>query len=156
MVGVVQAYRHHDVSGADVGKAAKRLLNPELFQLYFAAFLRFLFPFAAFLVFLLVGDACAAVLEFNLRAHRPAFAEVVAHVDNHMRNVELPVRWVILMLFGLRVATHMVAVEVAAESHLAIATHAQSVAAGMTHYTVAGVHLCTHLHTCCQSCGSHP
>ena len=155
-MGVVQAYRHYDVSGADVGIAAERLLNPELLQLYFAAFLRFLFPFAAFLVLFFIGDAGATVLELYLRAHRPALAEVVAHVDYYVRNVELSVRGVVLVLFGLRVAAHVVAVEVAAESHLAIATHAQSVAAGMTHYTVAGVHLCTHLHTCCQGCGSHP
>ena len=91
VVGVVQTHGHHDVAGADVGKAAERLLNPELLQFHFAAFLGLLFPFAAFLVFFLVGDACATVFELNLCAHSPATAEVVTQVDDSVRYVELTV-----------------------------------------------------------------
>ena len=79
------------MSYTQVGPGSKGLLQPELLQLYLAAFLGLLFPLAAFLVFFLVGDARAAVLKLSLRAKRPAFAKVVAQVDNGMRNVEAPV-----------------------------------------------------------------
>ena len=78
VVGVVQAYRHDDVADTQVGPLCKRLLKPELFQFYLAAFLYFLFPLATFLVFFLIGQAVAAVFKLNLRTKRPAPTEVVA------------------------------------------------------------------------------
>ena len=67
VVGVVQTDRHHDMPEAEIGCTRKGLLNPELLQLHLAAFLGLLFPLAAFLVFLLVGQTGATVLELNLR-----------------------------------------------------------------------------------------
>ena len=113
MVGIVQTHRHHDVSGTDVCPTTERLLQPELFQLHLAAFLGLLFPLAAFLVFLLVGYAVAAVLELNLGAQRPALAEVVAQVDDGVWYVEAAVRGVVPVCFGLAVAAYVVAIEVA-------------------------------------------
>ena len=77
VVGIVQTHRHHNVAGPDVGMLTERLLNPELLQFHLAAFLGLLLPLAAFLVFLLVGDAGAAVLKLYLRAEGPALAKVV-------------------------------------------------------------------------------
>ena len=77
VMGVGQADRHHDMSCADVDGTRERFLNPELFQFYLTAFLGLLFPFSAFLVFLLVSNAVSSVLELNLGTERPALAEVV-------------------------------------------------------------------------------
>ena len=112
VVGIRQTHGHHDMTYADVSPTGKRLLYPELLQLYLAALLGFLFPLTAFLVFLLVGDARATVLKFYLRAQCPAFAEIIPQPDHGMRYVETPVRGIVLMFFRLTVATHVVAVEV--------------------------------------------
>lgn len=82
-------------------------------RLHLAAFLGLLFPFTTFLVFLLVGNAVAAVLELNLGTQRPALAKVVAQVDDGMGYVETAVRGVVLVCFGLAVAAYVVAIEVA-------------------------------------------
>ena len=86
------------------------------------------------------------MLELNLSAHRPAATEVIAQVDDGMRNVELAVRRVVLVLFGLRVTTHVVAVEVAAVGHFAIATYAEALAIGSIEHTVGCIFLCGGLH----------
>ena len=78
MTSIVQTYGYDDVPGTKIGPAGKRLLQPKLLQLYLTALLGFLFPFATFLVFFLVGDARASVLELNLGAEGPALTEVVA------------------------------------------------------------------------------
>ena len=62
---------------SEVGCARKSLLNPELFQLYLAAFLGLLFPLTAFLVFLLIGKSGTTVFELNLSSERPALSEVI-------------------------------------------------------------------------------
>lgn len=67
VVGIGQADGDDDVSGTDVECVAERLLNPELFQLHFAAFLHFLFPFARLLEFLFVRAAAAAMLKLDFR-----------------------------------------------------------------------------------------
>ena len=125
-MGIGQSYRYHNMSGTDVGPFAEGFLNPELFQLYLATLLGFLFPFAAFLVFLLVGNAIAAMLELYLRTKLPALAEVIPKIDDGMRNVKASVTGVILVCFGLTVATDVVAVIVTLENGLAIASDAQS------------------------------
>ena len=51
---------------SEIGRTRKSLLNPELLQLYLTALFGFLFPLAAFLVFLLVGKPSATVFELNL------------------------------------------------------------------------------------------
>ena len=89
------------MSEAQVGLVRERFLQPELLQLHLAAFLNLLFPFAAFLVFLLVGQSVAAVFELYLRAQRPALAEVIPKIDDGMRQVELAVRRIVLVFLGL-------------------------------------------------------
>ena len=137
VVGIVQAYGHHDMACADVGGLGEGLLNPELLEFHLAAFFHFLFPFAAFLVFLLVCEAVAAVLELYLSAERPAFAEVVAEVNHSVGDVETAVARVVLMIFGLGVAAHVVAVEIAAVVNLSVAADAQTVALGVLHHAVS-------------------
>ena len=82
------------------------------------------------------------MLKLNLRTHRPAFAEVIAEIDNHVRNVEDPVARIIVVFVGQLVAIGVVAVEVATHRDFAIATHTQSVAAGMVHHAVGSIFLC--------------
>ena len=72
------------MTSTDVGPLAEGFLNPELFQFNLATFLGFLFPFAAFLVFLLVGYTIAAMLELYLRTKAPALAEVIPKIDDGM------------------------------------------------------------------------
>ena len=76
-MGVVQANGHYDMPGAQIAPPPERLLQPELFQLYFAAFLNFLLPLAAFLVLFLISQSVAAVLELDLGAESPAATKVV-------------------------------------------------------------------------------
>ena len=68
VMGIVQTDRYDDVSCTDVCPFGERLLNPELLQLYLTAFLCLLFPFSAFLVLFLIGDAITTMLELNLGA----------------------------------------------------------------------------------------
>ena len=141
MVGIVQAHGHHNMSEAQVGSARESLLNPELLELHLAAFLHFLLPLSAFLVLFLVGQPVAAMLKLDFRAEFPALAEVVSQVDYHMGKVETSMAGIVLMLFGLTVAAHVVAEEIARVSHLAIAADAEVLATGMVHHAVAGIHL---------------
>ena len=89
------------MSETQVGSTSEALLNPELLQLYLAAFLYLLFPFAAFLVFFLVGQPVAAVLKLYLCAEGPSLAEVITQIDHSMGQVEFSVRGVVLMFLGL-------------------------------------------------------
>ena len=147
VVGIVQTYGYDDMSHAEITPAAERLLQPELLQLHLATLLGLLFPFAAFLVFLLVGDTCATMLELNLSTERPAFAEVVAQIDDSMWNVEAPVRRVVLMLLRLTVAAHVVAKIVTRETDFSIAADAQSVASDVVHHAVGSIALSHSGHT---------
>ena len=111
MVGIIQADGHYDVTNTDVSPFVERLLNPELFQFHFTAFLGFLFPFATFFVFLLVGNTVAAMLELNLCAEAPALAEIIADGNGYVRDVETSVTGIVLMCFGLTVTADVVAIE---------------------------------------------
>ena len=126
MMGVVQSHRHHDMSSTDVGPAGKRLLDPELLQLYLAALLYFLFPFAAFLVFFLIGQSVAAVLKLNLCAKRPALTKVVTQVNHSMGNIEATMTGVVLVQLRLTVTTHVVTEIITREHSLAITAHSQA------------------------------
>ena len=77
VMSIVQTHWYHDMTESEIGCTRKSLLNPELLQLYLATLLGLLFPFAAFLVFLLIGQTSATVFKLNLRTQRPALAEVV-------------------------------------------------------------------------------
>ena len=110
VVRIVQSYRHHDMSCADVGPLAEGFLNPELFQFYLTTFLGFLFPFAAFLVFLLVGYTIASMFELYLSTEAPALAKVIPKIDDGMGNIKASVTGVILMFLGLTVATDVVTI----------------------------------------------
>ena len=122
MVGIIQADGHYDVTNTDVSPFVERLLNPELFQFHFTAFLGFLFPFAAFFVFLLVGNTVAAMLELNLCAKAPALAEIIADGNGYVRDVETSVTGIVLMCFGLTVTADVVAIEIAGKTDFAVCT----------------------------------
>ena len=142
MMGIVQAHRHDDMSETQVGCTREGLLNPELLEFHLAAFLYFLFPFAAFLVFFLVGQSVAAMLKFYFRAEFPALAKVITQIDDHMRKVKTAMAGIVLVLFGLTVAAHVVAEEIPRVGHLTIAANAESLAVGMVHHAVTGIDLC--------------
>ena len=81
------------------------------------------------------------MLKLNLATHRPTLSEVVAQVDDGMGNVETAMARVVLIGRWLGVAVAVVAVEVAAESSLAITAYAQALAAGMVQHRVGSAHL---------------
>ena len=141
MVGVVQTDGHDDMTEAQVQGAAEGLLQPELFELHLTAFLRLALPFAAFLVFALIGRAGAAMLKLNLRAQLPAFAEVVAQIDHGMGNVETTIALVVLVFGRLRVAIDIVTIKVTAVSHFTVPTDTEPMTAGMAHHRVGGIDL---------------
>ena len=101
MMSIVESYGHDNMSDTEVCCPTERLLNPELLEFHLTAFLGFLFPLAAFFIFFLIGDTVTAMLEFDFCAERPTFPEVISHIDDGMRNVELSMAWVVLMFFGL-------------------------------------------------------
>ena len=114
------------MSSADVGPTGKRLLNPELFQLHFATFLRLLFPFATFLIFLLVCDACTSVFKFDLCSYTPSLAEVIPKIDDCMWNVETSMTGVILVFLWLTVATNVVTIKITGKVGLSISSHTET------------------------------
>ena len=124
VVGVCQAYRHHNVANADIGKSAKRLLNPELLKLYLAAALLLLLKLNGLLGLVFYGRTGAAVLKLDLGAECPTLAKVVAKVYNGMGYVEASVARVVLTAACRTVAVARVAVEVAAQRHLAVSANA--------------------------------
>ena len=141
-MSVVQTHGYYDMTHADVELALPEgFLQPELLQLNFTTFLYFAFPFAAFLVFALIGRAGTAVFEFNLRTHRPTLAEVITEIDHHVRKRELAMAWIVLIFSGIHVAVYIITIEHAAQGHLAIAAHAETLAAGMTHHGISRIHL---------------
>ena len=78
-MGVIEtADGDHQMAGADVQGRGEALLNPELLQLHFAAFLDFSLPLAGLRELFFYGAACARVLELDLRLHAPALSEVVS------------------------------------------------------------------------------
>ena len=65
------------------------------------------------------------MLEFDLGAHRPAAPEIVAQVDDHMREVEAAVAFVILVLVRADITQVVVAEEIARHDGLAVPAHGQ-------------------------------
>ena len=113
MVCVVKTYGHYEVSHADVCPFGERLLNPELLQLYLAAFLLLAFPLCSFIGFVFYGTAGTGVFELYLGTHCPALAEVVTYVDDHMRNVETSVTGVVLVGLWIAITVYVIAIVVA-------------------------------------------
>ena len=151
VVGVVQAYRHHDVPYLNIKRARELLVDPELLQLYLAAFLLLAFPLGSLVGFVLDGAASAGVFKLHLHTEGPAATEVVAQIDDGVRDVEASVRRVVLVVLGSAVAVDVVAVEHAAQGHLAIAADRQALAIGMGHHAVTGRLLCCCWHgKCCH------
>ena len=101
-------------------------MEPELFEFHLAALLGLLFPFAAFLVFFLVGNAGPSVFELYLRTKRPSLAEVISKIDDGMGYVESPVAGIVLMRLGLTVSAYVVAKEIAGEVGFTISSHAEA------------------------------
>ena len=124
VVGIGQANGHHNMSNAYIGKSAKRLLNPKLLKLYLASALLLLFKLDGLLSLVFNGRACAAMLKLDLGAECPTLSKVVAKVDNGMGYVEASVAWVVLSPACRTIAVARVAIEVAAQCHLAVSANA--------------------------------
>ena len=60
------------------------------------------------------------MLELNLRAHAPAFAEIVTHINHHVRQVELAVVVIGVLLRILAVPEVIIGVETMFGCHLAV------------------------------------
>ena len=67
-MGIVQAYRHDDMTELQVGSLRKPFVDPQLLELDLAALLLFVFPFSSLVGLVLYGRARTRMLEFNLRA----------------------------------------------------------------------------------------
>ena len=76
------------------------------------------------------------MLEFYLGAERPAFAEVVAQIDHSVRNIEAPVRGIVLVELGTGVSEHIITVKIAAVGGLAVAADTEAIALDVLPYTV--------------------
>ena len=100
------------MSEAEIGSTRKSLLNPELLKLYLATFLCFLFPLAAFFIFLLVCKTGTTVFKLNLGTERPALSEVVTQIDYCMRNIETPMTGIVSMLLWLTIPTYMITIKI--------------------------------------------
>ena len=98
------------MAGLNVQSTSESLLNPELFQLNFAAFLCFVLEFYGLIGFIFYGSSGATMLKFDLRTHGPAFTEVVSEIDNSVRNVETPMTWVFLVRTWRRITIAVVTV----------------------------------------------
>ena len=77
MVSIVESYGHDNMSDTEVCCPIERLLNPELLEFHLTALFGFLFPFATFFVFFLVGDTITAMLEFYFCAECPTLPKVI-------------------------------------------------------------------------------
>ena len=60
------------------------------------------------------------MFELNLRSYTPAFAEIVTHINHHMRQVELAVMVIGVFLRILAVAEIVIGVEAMFGCHLAV------------------------------------
>ena len=139
VIGIVKSHGDDDMSGSHVCPAGERLLDPELLELHFAAFLLFKLPLGSLVGLVFDGAACARMLKFHLRAHRPAAAEVVADVDDSMGNVESSVGRIVLVALGIcAITVDMVAIEHSRHGHFAISADAQPLASNVLHNRVAG------------------
>ena len=139
---VVQSYGHDDMSELQVDSLGELLVDPELLQFHLTAFLLLILPFGSLVGLVLNGRAGACMFELNLCSHGPPLTEVVTEVDHGVRDVELPMTGIVLVVGGGAVAVHMVAEELTGIADLPIATHTQFVSFRMLHHTVAGMGLC--------------
>ena len=118
--------RHHEVSHADVEAFAKRLLNPELLEGDLTATLDLMFELAGLLGLDLHGDFVAAMFKLDFRTHGPAFAKVIAKVDDHMGQVETAMALGIRIGLRMGIAVHVVAIEISRIDRLAVAADGQT------------------------------
>ena len=110
-------------SRTEDGIAVKLLLQPELLQRYFAAAFNLRFVLSAFFLFNLDGAFRAAVLELNLRADAPALAEIVAQINDHVRQVELTKMVIGIFLGVLAIPQVAIAEKTMFRSHFSIAAY---------------------------------
>ena len=59
-----------------------------------------------------------------------------------MGKVETAMRRIVLMLLGLTVTAHVVAIEIATVTYLAVSSYREAAACHMLHYGIACHHLC--------------
>ena len=123
MVLVHSAHGHNHFAHTNVQFRAKTLLQPELLESNLAATLNFSLVLARLVGVNLNRRLDPAVLKLNLGAHCPAAAEVVANINDHVRQVELPVAIVVFVLFGETVAVEVSAVEIARRHGLAVSAN---------------------------------
>ena len=110
----------------DVEALAERLLEPELLKGHLAAALDFVLELARLFGFDFHGHLIAAVFKLDFAAHAPAFAEVVAQVDDHMGQVDAAVAFGVFVTLGVGIAEHVVAIEVTGVDGFAVATHGEA------------------------------
>ncbi len=137
VIGVGQSERHDDMTGTDVGKAAERLLKPELLKFDFTALFSLKFVFDSLFCLVLNGLSGTSVLKFYLRSHGPSLAEIVAHIDHSVRNVETSVVGCVLVNARLGVAFAAVGIEIARHGDFTITAYTQPVAVNVLHDTVS-------------------
>ena len=125
VVLVSPADGHDHMPQAQVEGRAEAFLEPELFEGDLAAAFDLRLILAALLEFGFEGALRAAVLEFDLGAHRPAAPEIVAQVDDHVREVEATVAFVILVLVRTDITQVVVAEEIARHDGLAVPAYGQ-------------------------------
>ena len=142
MIGICQTYRHYNMSGTDIGKTSKRLLNPELLKLYLATAFLLLLKLNGFLGLIFNGRTRAAMLKLNLCTKGPTLSEVIAKINHGMRNIETSMTWIVLSAACRTIAVARVAIEVAAHCHFAISAYAKTIAFGVLHHAVGCYCLC--------------
>ena len=123
VVTVRQPHRNDDHSSSDLESVTECLLEPELLQSHLASTLDLTLIFTSLIRLQFHSAFSASVLELDLRAERPPLSEIIAKVDDKVRNVEPPVALVILILLRMVVPLPSVAVEVAGHHRLAVATY---------------------------------
>ena len=127
VVSVGITYGYDDLAGFDIKlTASERLVDPELLDVHFAAFLYLGLVFASLLGLYFHSGTIATVFKLNLRTQGPSFTEIVAQIQHHVRQVETSMTFVIGIKFRLLVTIKTLAVEVACHHRLAIATDMQA------------------------------
>ena len=103
--------------------SVKLLLQPELLQGHFTAAFHFCFVLTAFLFLYLYRTLGTAVFKLNLCAHAPAVTEIVTHIDDHVRQVKLPVMVVLKFVGVLAVTQVVIAVPAMLGCHLSVSAY---------------------------------
>ena len=107
---------------ADDGIAVEGFLEPELLECHFSSALDLAFVLTAFFFLNLDSALCSAVLKLDLRADGPAFAEIIAHIDHDVREIELAVVVAGKTRGILSITEVVVGIETMLGGHFAIAT----------------------------------